>query len=69
MDGDIRSSSSELSDAFGEEQPLTNGGTPKKSAATTTNNNIHNNNHSRSSSSNSLKGSASPKVANGQKSD
>lgn len=61
MDGDIRSSSSEVSESELADQPLTNGGTPKKQA------NINNNNKSRSSSSSSLRGSASPKAVNGLK--
>lgn len=60
MDGDIRSSSSEVSESEELAQPLTNGGTPKKQPPSHLNNS-----HSRSSSS-GLKGTASPKAANGQ---
>lgn len=61
MGGDIRSSSSDVTDIDDTpaDQAPTNGGTPTKQA------NINNNNNSRSSSRNSLK--ASPKAGNGVK--
>lgn len=68
MDGDIRSSSSELSESEELAQPLTNGGTPKKQQQPSSLNNNNQSSNS-SSSSNNLKGSAAPKAVNGEKRD
>lgn len=69
MDGDIRSSSSELSESEELAQPLTNGGTPKKQQQQPSSLNNNNQSSNSSSSSNNLKGSAAPKAVNGEKRD